>query len=768
VEAGRVRCFGRPAGRTGPWTEHARATAVPVPAPRPDAVDVDDLRAPLTERDVSGMYGYFWDAGTEYGAAFRGVQRMWRDGDRALTLVECGEAERDGDAYLLHPVTLDACLQILFAFSGEDGAHLVPTTIDRVTVHDRLPARAWCHARRREARGGDLTIDVDVLSESGDRLVTVEGLRLHAVSRTAPPGRYEIAWRPCDEASTRPAGTGAWLVCGPGEDLTEDWRRQLTALGMTVLGEASAADAVAGLILHTGGRTDDAGDTVSAAYGLARDGFTALRSFLAEHSADQPEILICTTGATAPRPDTDAPDLAQTVLTGLAKAVVSEYPDCKCVQVDLDPAAPAPPVRELLERAAGLPGAGHLAVRDGRWYEARLRAHESAADPAPVTVRPDATYLITGGWGGLGLATASWLADRGARSLVLTGRTVPPAEPPQVGALRAAGVRVDLVRADAADPADVAAVLDHVHRELPPLRGLVHAAGVTPSAILTETGWDRFSAAMDPKVRGGWNLHRSTEGMDLDFFVLYSAFASFVGLPGQSGYLAGNAFLDGLAAHRRRLGLPAQGVNWGAWAETGMATRDGVLARAAAAGLLGMATRDALEAFAGLPADAPANVGLAAVDWQRHAAVAARRQPYTLLTDLAGAPTADAGAADPDRLTELALLVVGAPEKAREVVLDELLDRVAALLGMADADRDELRPTFGQQRLSRLGFDSLTTIQLRNRLRADFSTDASTDLLFGGTAMEVAELICRQLTALSVLATDADAGDADETEVLTL
>jgi acyl transferase domain-containing protein/NAD(P)-dependent dehydrogenase (short-subunit alcohol dehydrogenase family) len=770
VEGDHVRCFA--AGDAGRWTEHARATAVPAPAFRPSVTDLGDLRARLAELDTSGMYEHFWNAGTRYGPAFRGVQRLWRDGDEALALVEAGGTARDGDTYLLHPVVLDACLQVLFAFTGEDGVHLVPTAIDRVTAHDRLPARLWCHARRREARGGDLTMDADLLSETGERLATVEGLRLHAIAHTPPPARYEIAWQPCAGTPAFDGETGVWLVDSPDEDLAEDWRAQLRALGMTAMapppgGEPTTGARVAGLILHAGAAEGPPDDVPDAAYRLARRGFTLLKRFLAEHAGDQPDILVCTSGAAVPRPEVDAPDLAQTVLTGLTKAVISEYPDLRCVQLDLDPKAAAPPVRELLARAGGLPGAGHLAVRDGRWYEARLRAFECGEDAAPVPVRRDATYLITGGWGGLGLATASWLAARGACCLVLAGRTVPAPEPPEVAALRAAGVRVELLRADVADPRDVAGILDHVRSAMPPLRGIVHAAGVTPAAILTEAGWTLFGEAMDPKVRGGWNLHHQTKDVELDFFVLYSAFASFVGLPGQSGYLAGNTFLDGLAVHRRRLGLPAQGVNWGAWAEAGMATRDGILARAASAGLLGMPTREALDAFAGLPADTPPNVGLAAVDWHRYAASAARRRPYTLLTDVAGPPDTDAGAAGPDRLPELARLVVGSPERAREVILTELLDRVAVLLGLTADDRDELRPTFGHQRLNRLGFDSLTTIQLRNRLRTDFSTDASTDLLFGGTAMEVVELICRQLTALSVLATD-DTDDAGETEVLTL
>jgi NAD(P)-dependent dehydrogenase (short-subunit alcohol dehydrogenase family) len=391
---------------------------------------------------------------------------------------------------------------------------------------------------------------------------------------------------------------------------------------------------------------------------------------------------------------------------------------------------------------------------------------QTAPGPGPAPVRPDATYLITGGWGALGLVTAARLAERGARTLLLTGRSVPAAEPAVVARLRAAGVRVELRPADLADPAEVDALIGYAEQHLPPLRGVVHAAGVNSEVILHQQTPAELARIMDPKVRGGWHLHRRTEGAELDFFLLYSSIASLFGAAGQAGYVAANAFLDALAEHRHHRGLPALSINWGPWAETGMAAREDVLARYAATGITALGTDAALAALE--QAGAGPQSGILTVDWARFPA-ATRRLPYTLLAGLA--PTAvAAGTPDPGRAKELARLTITDPAGARAAVLDELLDLVTQLLGMTVGERDAVRPGFGRRRLNELGFDSLTTIQLRNRLLADFATDAPTNLLFGGgTALEIAELVCHHLTALSVLAADEDFDEDDEeTEVLTL
>jgi myxalamid-type polyketide synthase MxaB len=191
-------------------------------------------------------------------------------------------------------------------------------------------------------------------------------------------------------------------------------------------------------------------------------------------------------------------------------------------------------------------------------------------------VRADGAYLITGGLGALGRATAAWLAARGARCLVLAGRGAPDeAAQRQIRSLESEhGCRIHAVRADVADAAQVRELVGTFGRVLPALRGVIHAAGVLEDGMLVEQSWERIERVLRPKVEGAWHLHQATASLPLDFFVLYSSVASVLGSAGQGGYAAANAFLDGLAQHRRAQGLTATVVNWGPWDGEGMADNE--------------------------------------------------------------------------------------------------------------------------------------------------------------------------------------------------
>jgi acyl carrier protein len=298
----------------------------------------------------------------------------------------------------------------------------------------------------------------------------------------------------------------------------------------------------------------------------------------------------------------------------------------------------------------------------------------------------------------------------------------------------------------------------------------VHAAGVTADALLADLEPTRLEQVMDPKVRGAWNLDRHTRDDDLDFFVLFSSMASLIGSAGQSGYVVANAFMDALAAARRHEGRPAVSVSWGPWAETGMVAQRGLADRLESKGMSALPTERALRALTDLPAETAAHVGLAAVDWRRYTAATQGAQPYTLLADLVPTDLAEPEPPDPGRVEELMSLALTDHDAARDAVLAELLDRVAALLGMNVTERDQLAAGFAQTRLNVLGLDSLTTVRLRRRLRTDFGADIPAELLLGGgTALDVAETICRQLAVRNVLTTgEEEADDPADIEVLTL
>ncbi|TDE26410.1 SDR family NAD(P)-dependent oxidoreductase, partial [Actinomadura sp. 6K520] len=809
----RVRCFSRAEGapRTG-WTEHVtvRAAEADPHSPAEHAEDADaaidfaGVRSRMTPEAADAVYERFRAAGVEHGPAFRGLRELWRDGDTAFGLVECETATNGAGSWILDPRILDSCLHVGAAFAADDDALWLPAAVDRVRVRGALPARALCRMRLREARdSGDRVLDLAVFSEAGAVLADLAGLRLRRVPAAAladlsgaRPRPYAIEWRPFTgrpEVGGTTSASGPWLVFGLDPRRAQDWCDQLDALGETAIhldgssaGEAGLEDAVeravralrdagtpvGGLIVQGGtadGRPLD-DDRPDAVYRLARRGFTVLRHFLRGCADDLPPIILCSAGAAAPREQDGPPDPAQSVWTAAARAIVAEHPAIKCVQLDLDPAEPAPPVETVLRRAAALPGSGHLAVRSGRWFEARLaRTPSSAARDRVLRVRDGATYLISGGLGGLGLAVAGRLADAGACSLVLAGRTLPDEVPAPVAELRARGVRVELRKADLGDADGVADLLASVRRDMPPLRGVVHAAGVTDDGLLTELDGPRYEAVMDPKVRGAWHLHRETREAGLDFFLLFSSMASLIGSAGQANYIAANAFMDALAAVRRHEGLPAVSVSWGPWAETGMVARRELGERLEASGIEALPTDVALRALADLPSDTGPHVGLAAVDWVRYAAAAPAASPYTLLADVVPAERAGAGPLDRERLEELMALSLKDPDAARDAVLGELLDRVAMVLGMADAERERAAAEFGRTHLNMLGLDSLSTVRLRQWLQADFASDVPADLLLGGgTALEIAETICRQLAVRNVMSAGEEPDESADIEVLTL
>ncbi len=341
----------------------------------------------------------------------------------------------------------------------------------------------------------------------------------------------------------------------------------------------------------------------------------------------------------------------------------------------------------------------------------------SADDPSPgQLVRSDATYLLSGGFGGLGLEVAKWLAAEGARHLVLLGRR-PPGEAVAavLDQLRRAGTEVHAWQVDVADPGQVDAAVARVRAELPPLRGVVHLAGTLDDGLLVQLDRERLMSVVAPKVLGAWNLHQATLDEPLAFFAMFSSVASILGAEGQGNYAAANALLDALAHDRRQLGLPAAAINWGPWESSGMAHDVTASGRMVVRGLAAIPVDQALGALKHVLRSGKPQVAVMDINWTDALRLDTNGLP-PLLRDLAEAQAAipAKGRASDEALIEL--LHQEDPRRAKDVLIDHFLHTLAKVTGQ-DAERIDPEAPLGS-----LGLDSLMAIELKN------AVDASMDI----------------------------------------
>jgi acyl transferase domain-containing protein len=379
-----------------------------------------------------------------------------------------------------------------------------------------------------------------------------------------------------------------------------------------------------------------------------------------------------------------------------------------------------------------------------------------------ATIRADATYLITGGLGALGLKVVQWMLDRGAVSLVLNGRRGPSERVATVLAELRKRADIKVVLADVSVREEAVRVLEEARQRRLPLRGIVHAAGVLDDGVSTQQTWDRFQRVLAPKVAGAWHLHELTQGLPLDFLVFFSSVASLIGSPGQSNYAAANAFLDGLAHLRRRSGCPGLSINWGPWADAGMAATSGLRHRERLEDLgFGFLPPSlGIEAMAKLLRDCAVQTAVMQVNWTRFAGSygASRLPPLFLeLSDQTRATKPSAGALS--KQAEFLCKVRESPAGERLLLVAAFLqEQVAAALGMAAGERVDSHCS-----LTAMGLDSLMGLELKNRLGVQLGIDIPIQSFIAAADLEeVASLLLSRMALAAVTDSKSPAEEVGE------
>ena len=399
------------------------------------------------------------------------------------------------------------------------------------------------------------------------------------------------------------------------------------------------------------------------------------------------------------------------VLWGFGRALRWELGAVPVRLLDLDP-GPGTPAASVAEELLFPDRENEVVFRGGARLVSRLarRAVGSGAAADSERIRGDRTYLVTGGFGGIGLTVARWLAAAGAGAIVLNGRRPPEgAADAAVSELRESGANVRMEIADVADPAAVQRMVSEIGGAgLPPLGGLIHCVGALRDGLLPNQDWDSVKSVLWPKALGAWNLHEATLERKLDLFVLFSSLGGVVGNAGQTNYAAANAFLDQFALWRRGRDLPGQAIAWGAWSGVGMAAedRDRIAGTLEAAGVGWMRPEQGIEALSRLVReDAPAVVA-ASMNWDSLGGAGSAPPPF--LSELAPDAGEDRDAGVRDNLVERIRETPGREARER-LVAGFVAEQVQAALRLSS-------PPSPETRFFDLGMDSIMAVEFRNRI----------------------------------------------------
>jgi len=781
-ESGSFSIYSQPENTQGSWNLHA--TGVVRQQPENGTAAPADLASArercFDEISKPDCYRFFSGQGFQYGHRFQRITALHRGFEEAVAEIDADQSA-DDPRYQLHPTVLDACFQVLIATNpfGDTETSYMPVGIERVIRYRKPTGTMICHARLTGRSDRSIYGELTLYDNEGNAAVEVKGFHIQSIESSGEGYQeqkldrcfYEMDWEA--KALDPPAEDKLrenvkWLILGDnggaGASLAEAFRargeqpilidpREAGAGNIErLLGEAADCRGVIYM------RALDTPALVDADPGSTERGDDCLTVMdlvrAAAGTSSPPRVWLITRGAQRVVPDDMELSPAQAMLWGLGRVTGNqEHVGMWGGLIDLDPARPSDECGMLLSEITN-PSGEEVAYRKGGRYVSRLMRRKTTVSDLPPQFRADASYLITGGLGALGLLTARWMATRGAKRLILMGRSRVPhrsqwesVKPGDAAAktvrsireLEATGTQITLAPVDVSDARELRKFFDDFDREAwPPIRGVVHSAGLVRDALMMHMDAETFRAVLRPKVAGALALHRLTERYPLDFFVTYSSIGSVVASTGQANYAAANAFLDALAAYRRSLGMPSMSINWGPWA-VGMVSELNLIEDLTSRGMTPITPTRGMQMMDRLFGRKEPQIAALNADWP---AIFDRQPIIPPMILHLGAD--QQSALDGDVKTNEASVrdrVLDASPAERQPLVEEYLQDVTARV--LRLNRAKLEP--GDSMIS-LGMDSLMAIELKNRIELTLGVTLSVvELLQGLTISEIATRLAAQL-----------------------
>ncbi|WP_329011218.1 SDR family NAD(P)-dependent oxidoreductase [Micromonospora rifamycinica] len=688
---------------TDTWTRHATGLLAATPPATP-AGGFDFTAWPpagVRQVDIEGFYADLVERGYAYGPAFQGLRAVWRRGDEVFAEVALPDDQReDAGRFGIHPALLDAALHTNAFANPDDDRRVLPFAWNRLVLH----AAGASALRVRVAPCGPDALSFQAADDTGAPVVTMDSLvslpvsadQLETAAQESRDSLFRVEWTELPPVAAAPAPS--WTTVAGPDDVPALTRRAA---------EAPTA------VLHAVG--DDDGPLALTCRVLA-----VVQAWLAADELADARLVVVTWGATPAREGVVL-DPAGAAVWGLLRAAQAENPN-RFVLLDADPAGP-----DLLLGPALASGEPQLAVRGTTLATPRL-THAANQDPgAPDVFRPEGTVLVTGGTGSLGAMITRHLVGRhGVRRLVLASRRGPAADgvAELVAELTAQGADVSAVACDVSDREQVAALVAE-HRPT----GVVHMAGVLDDGVIGALTPERLAGVFAPKVDAVRHLDELTRDADLDAFVVFSSAAALMGSAGQGNYAAANAFLDGVMANRRAAGLPGVSLAWGLWEQsTGLTAHLSAVdqARMSRGGVLAITPDEGTALFdLGLRAEqallAPIKLDLKAL---RAQAATGTDVPH-LLRGLVRVSRRVARASAGDSGGLVRRLAGLTPEEQETILVGIVQAEATGVLGFSGPELAQGTRTFNE-----IGFDSLTAVELRNRLSAATGVKLPATLVF--------------------------------------